>query len=113
MKTIRRALALLVFLAGAGMAPSLLAAPLSLPDLGSGGATRAVTAQEKLKKEAVCTKCHDESDNAPVLTLYQTKHGVRGDARSPTCQNCHGESASHVKGSTVKGEEKRQGTHQR
>jgi DmsE family decaheme c-type cytochrome len=104
MKTIRRTLALLALLVGVVLAQPALAA---LPDLGSGGSERAAVAQDKLKKDAVCTKCHDESDNAPVLQLYQTKHGVRGDARSPTCQNCHGESAAHVRGSATKGDEKR------
>jgi DmsE family decaheme c-type cytochrome len=33
-----------------------------------------------------------------VLAIYQTKHGVRGDARTPGCQSCHGESERHVKG---------------
>ena len=57
-------------------------------------------AQAALKKDEVCTKCHDESENAPVLSLYQTKHGVRGDARTPTCQSCHGTSDNHVKGAS-------------
>lgn len=95
MKTFRKALALCAFALGLA---GYTAAHAALPDLGQGGAARAATAQEKLKKDAVCTKCHDESDNAPVLTMYQTRHGVRGDARTPTCQNCHGESAAHVKG---------------
>jgi DmsE family decaheme c-type cytochrome len=51
-----------------------------------------------LKQDAVCTGCHDENDNKPVLSIYQTKHGVRGDARTPTCQSCHGNSAKHVAG---------------
>ena len=45
-------------------------------------------AQAALKKDEVCNKCHDESENAPILSLYQTKHGVRGDARTPICQSC-------------------------
>ena len=57
-------------------------------------------AQAALKKDEVCTKCHDESENAPVLSLYQTKHGVRGDVRTPTCQSCHGTSDNHVKGAS-------------
>jgi len=42
-----------------------------------------------------CTMCHDESWRTPVLTIYQTKHGVKGDSRTPGCQGCHGESAKH------------------
>ena len=55
------------------------------------------TAKAAFKKDQVCTKCHDESESAPVLSLYQTKHGVRGDGRTPTCQSCHGESDAHLK----------------
>jgi DmsE family decaheme c-type cytochrome len=58
-----------------------------------------------LKKDAVCTGCHDENDNKAVLSIYQTRHGVKGDARTPSCQSCHGESAQHVAGGkpTTKG----------
>ena len=50
--------------------------------------------------DEVCTRCHDESENKPVLSYYQTKHGVKGDARTPGCQTCHGASANHLKGNT-------------
>jgi DmsE family decaheme c-type cytochrome len=93
--TIRKALALFAFAAGLAVIGPAHAA---LPDMGSGGATRAAVAADKLKKDKVCTECHDETDNAPVLTMFQTKHGVTGDARTPTCQGCHGESQAHVKG---------------
>jgi len=46
--------------------------------------------------DAVCTHCHDESNGSQVLTIYQTKHGVRGDARTPGCQSCHGSSTRHL-----------------
>ncbi len=59
---------------------------------------KATIAKEALNKDKVCTRCHDESENAPVLSLYQTKHGVRGDSRTPTCQSCHGPSEKHIKG---------------
>lgn len=49
-----------------------------------------------LKGDAVCTRCHDESDDFPVLSIAQTKHGVGADARTPTCVSCHGESAQHL-----------------
>ena len=70
-----------------------------LPDLGE-SATNTIsqrTATESLKKDAVCTKCHDENEVKPVLSIYQTKHGVKGDARTPSCQSCHGDSDAHVK----------------
>jgi DmsE family decaheme c-type cytochrome len=61
--------------------------------------------QEGLKKDAVCTRCHDESESAPILSIYQTKHGARGDTRAPNCQTCHGLSDKHLAGSApgVKG----------
>jgi len=55
-------------------------------------------AAQALKKDAVCTGCHDENDNKAVLSIYQTRHGVKADARTPACQSCHGDSAKHVAG---------------
>jgi DmsE family decaheme c-type cytochrome len=49
------------------------------------------------KGDAVCTHCHDELATKPILSIYQTKHGVKGDARTPGCQSCHGASDSHLK----------------
>ena len=31
-----------------------------------------------------------------MLAIGKTKHGVRGDARTPTCTSCHGESEAHI-----------------
>ena len=49
-----------------------------------------------LTGDAQCTRCHDQSDNAPVLAIGKTRHGTRADGRTPTCTSCHGESATHV-----------------
>lgn len=49
-----------------------------------------------LNGDAKCTKCHDENDNAPVLAIAKTKHGVRADGRTPSCTSCHGDSPTHV-----------------
>ncbi len=58
-----------------------------------------------LKGDAKCTGCHDEADDAPptmlelnpsVLSIATTKHGVKGDSRTPTCTNCHGDSEKHI-----------------
>jgi len=71
-----------------------------LPDLGEVVQTPAklqINAAEALRRDAVCTKCHDESEIKPILSIYATKHGVRGDLRTPSCQSCHGESEAHVK----------------
>ena len=70
-----------------------------LPDLGE-SATNTIsqrTATDSLKKDAVCTKCHDENEVKPVLSIYQTRHGVKADSRTPSCQSCHGDSDAHVK----------------
>ena len=102
MKLARQLFTAALLATGLVAASSTWAADNKLPDLG--GNNKAATAQAALKKDAVCTKCHDESETAPVLSIYQTKHGVRGDARTPTCQSCHGESDKHVKGDpSVKG----------
>jgi DmsE family decaheme c-type cytochrome len=58
----------------------------------------ATTVTDGLKEDAVCTRCHDYTENKPVLSIYQTRHGVRADARTPTCQSCHGASEKHIKG---------------
>jgi hypothetical protein len=91
------------FVAVMGMAAVSLAAeeaPVAATDV----AMAPKSAEESLKKDAVCTRCHDEGEEAPILSLYQTKHGVRGDARTPNCQTCHGESEKHLKGDpNVKG----------
>lgn len=60
-----------------------------------------------LKGDAKCTGCHDEADeptgrstmlelNPGVLSIATTKHGAKGDPRTPSCVNCHGESEKHV-----------------
>jgi DmsE family decaheme c-type cytochrome len=49
-----------------------------------------------LKGDAKCTRCHDESEEYPVLAIGKTKHGTLADARTPTCTSCHGESETHI-----------------
>lgn len=66
------------------------------------GAAAADNAREKSARDmvligdAVCTKCHDESEDYPVLAIGKTRHGVTADARTPSCTSCHGESAEHA-----------------
>lgn len=50
-----------------------------------------------LKGDAVCTRCHDETEAYPVLSIGKTKHGTVADGRTPTCTSCHGASESHIK----------------
>jgi DmsE family decaheme c-type cytochrome len=68
------------------------------------GATAAALAAEdpvasdrSLAGDAGCTRCHDQSESKPVLSIYQTRHGVKADGRTPGCQTCHGASVAHVK----------------
>lgn len=109
MKLFRKIMLLCAFAAGMGAAASLWAAEgqpavqnqpgaeNKLPDVSMVGVTPK-TGQESLKKDAICTRCHDESETMPILAIYQTKHGVKGDPRTPNCQSCHGESENHLKG---------------
>jgi DmsE family decaheme c-type cytochrome len=90
---------------GIGMSAAVMAAEDKLPQTGLGGvASNESVAQTALKKDATCTRCHDQNEVNPVLSIYQTKHGVRADSRTPTCQSCHGDSDKHLKGDpNVKG----------
>ena len=54
-----------------------------------------------LAGDAVCTRCHDELETKPILSIYQTRHGVRGDERAPLCQGCHGSSENHLKNKQI------------
>jgi DmsE family decaheme c-type cytochrome len=48
----------------------------------------------------VCTKCHDETEKAPVLAILKTKHAMMADKRTPfadqACMTCHGPSDKHL-----------------
>jgi DmsE family decaheme c-type cytochrome len=71
----------------------------ALPELSTPAATQAKeVAQRALAEDAKCTKCHDESETRPILSIYQTPHGVRADGRTPTCTSCHGPSEKHLAG---------------
>lgn len=63
------------------------------------GWAAAAPADRSLNGDKVCTQCHDENWPKPILSIYQTRHGVKGDARTPGCQTCHGGSEGHVKAS--------------
>lgn len=91
MKFTQKLLAILATVGCLGVMAPAMAASTAVD-----GRDSATVAKENFKKDALCTKCHDESESAPVLSIYQTKHGVRGDSRTPTCQSCHGESQGHL-----------------
>jgi DmsE family decaheme c-type cytochrome len=64
------------------------------------GPAKALTASALAAQaqDQVCTRCHNENEVTPAIAIYQTKHGIHGDARAPTCQSCHGASEKHLKG---------------
>jgi DmsE family decaheme c-type cytochrome len=77
----------------------LLAAALAAAGLALASAAQAQDAARKdlvLTGDAQCTRCHDQSDDTPVLAIGKTRHGVRADGRTPTCTSCHGASETHV-----------------
>jgi DmsE family decaheme c-type cytochrome len=47
-----------------------------------------------------CTRCHDESEEKPVLSILKSRHAVMADARTPfadqACMTCHGPSKAHL-----------------
>jgi DmsE family decaheme c-type cytochrome len=102
MRSLRNRLIACVLILAAGAAATSRAAADNPADADHSGARAAtltdaqVDAQDRLKKDQTCTRCHDESETKPILSIYQTKHGVRGDPRAPTCQSCHGESEKHL-----------------
>lgn len=66
--------------------------------LGVAVTARAADAPDPKSMEAmnVCITCHNENWNKPILNMFQTKHGAKGDPRTPGCQSCHGTSAKHL-----------------
>lgn len=86
-----------IMLAIAGLAGVLGYANVAMAQTATSAPATAANASRA--GDEVCTKCHDESETKPILSIYQTKHGVKGDARTPGCQTCHGTSENHLKGS--------------
>ena len=47
-----------------------------------------------------CTRCHDETEDYPVLPVYKTAHAAVADERTrfgdAGCTSCHGDSADHL-----------------
>ena len=48
-----------------------------------------------LRGDALCTVCHDETSDNPILSIGKTKHGTTADYRTPTCTTCHGDGGNH------------------
>ena len=62
-------------------------------------AARAEQSQASKDAVRVCTKCHDENEANPVLSILKSKHAVTADPRTPfadqACMTCHGKSEDH------------------
>jgi DmsE family decaheme c-type cytochrome len=85
---------LLVF--GAALSAAAPSFAADSPQVADQRLSNAAPVTQSLAKDAVCTKCHDESETKPVLSIYKTRHGVKADGRTPSCQSCHGASDAHV-----------------
>ena len=49
-----------------------------------------------LEGDGKCTRCHDENEYKPVLSIGQTRHATAKDGKVPNCVDCHGASETHV-----------------
>jgi DmsE family decaheme c-type cytochrome len=99
MKLLKRTYPAIVFLAVMGLTGSAFAADAPKEMKGP-----PVTKDLALNGDAKCTRCHDESEEVPLLSIGKTKHGTRADKRAPTCTSCHGPSEKHLHGDpNVKG----------
>ena len=65
------------------------------------GAARAELPDEAREAVRVCTKCHDEGEAYPVLSILKSKHAIAADPRTPfadqACMTCHGASEAHAR----------------
>ena len=57
--------------------------------------------QAALDKDAPCLVCHGPTASKSAVSMYQTRHGNKGDSRTPGCVDCHGASAAHIKDASV------------
>ncbi len=80
----------LVLMLGIALLPGVA---LAASDTATDKASRKDTV---LKGDANCTRCHDETEEYPVLAIGKTKHGTVADKRTPTCTSCHGKSETHA-----------------
>jgi DmsE family decaheme c-type cytochrome len=57
-----------------------------------------LASQYSEKGADTCIKCHDADEEYPVFDIFKTKHGQKGDKRSPfaglQCEACHGPGAA-------------------
>jgi len=82
-----------------------LAAALALPISGRAQQAADDTGRYSSNGADSCLKCHDEDEGAKYSAgaIFKSKHGHRGDKRSPfgagglQCEACHGPGATHVR----------------
>ena len=78
-------------------AMALVALGLAEPAAAQESGSAAPTPHEVIR---TCTKCHDETEKYPVLSILKSKHAVMADARTPfadkACVTCHGPSEAHL-----------------
>ncbi|MCB1889115.1 MAG: DmsE family decaheme c-type cytochrome [Rhodocyclaceae bacterium] len=74
----------------------VVAAGLLVVAMASGLAQAREVNDVYIEGDKVCTRCHDENEYKPVLSIAQTRHGTAADGRAPTCVSCHGESDTHI-----------------
>ena len=62
------------------------------------GLIEPAVAEDQPAKEVkpVCTTCHVDTVEGPILSMRKTRHGVKADERTPTCTSCHGASEEHM-----------------
>lgn len=67
----------------------------------SADAAGAAHAQYTKEGADTCMRCHDETDDYPVVSIFHTRHAQIGDPRTPfaglQCEACHGPGAEHAK----------------
>lgn len=74
------------------------AASATGPSAAATSATAAAPASYSRKGADTCIACHDE---ARILSIFKTRHGARGDGKSPfghgnlQCEACHGPGGAH------------------
>jgi len=92
---------ILVWAGGVALAPAMAQEPAAAPVMVAAADQAASKSPAAEKVIHTCTRCHDEADKHPILSILKTKHAVMGDKRTPfadqACVTCHGKSEAHLK----------------